>query len=379
MRNPCRLRTNPAATTTGASTSRANRSRLKNILVEVAIQAANYALILLVSLLAGGLVILLAGKNPIEAYGALFDGALGGTLKIADTLDRASVLILAGLAAAVAFRTSVWNLGLEGQLYMGAFAAAWVGFSFHGLPPALHIALVLLAGAAVGALWALPAIFLKLRWNVNEVVSTLMLNYIAILFTAYLVAFPFKDPKALFPGTPILEATARLPRLIPGSVLNIGFILALVLAFVVNWFMFRSKQGYELRMVGLNARFAGYAGMPVKQSAFLAMMLSGALVGLGGAVVIAGFFGRFITSFSVGYGWDGMLISLLAHNHPLGVIPAALFYAGLSNGALTMQSATGVDQAVVTVVKGTLLAFVTVKVFIDFLNRRLRKWAPSTS
>ena len=339
---------NKSTTNTGSSRS----SRFRGILIEVLIQAANYALILVVSLLAGGLVILLAGKNPIDAYAALFDGALGGTLKIADTLDRASVLILAGLA---------------------------VGFSIRGLPPAMHITLVLLAGTLIGALWALPAIFMRLRWNVNVVVSTLMLNYIAILFTAYLVAFPFKDPTALFPGTPRLEATALLPRLIPGSVLNIGFVLALVLAFVVNWFMFRSKQGFELRMVGLNERFAGYAGMPVKQSAFLAMMISGALVGLGGAVVIAGFFGRFITSFSVGYGWDGLLISLLAQNHPLGVIPAALFYAGLSNGALTMQSTTGVDQAVVTVVKGTLLAFVTVRVFVDFLNRRLRKWAPSTS
>jgi ABC-type uncharacterized transport system permease subunit len=374
-----REKAKPSSNESGARASRARTSRVKGIVTEIAIQAANYALILLVSLAAGGLVILLAGKNPIEAYAALFDGALGGTLKIADTLDRASVLILTGLAAAVAFRTSVWNLGLEGQLYMGAFAAAWVGFSIHGLPPALHITLVLLAGAVVGGLWAMPAILFKLRWGVNEVVSTLMLNYIAILFTAYLVAFPFKDPKALFPGTYLLDETARLPRLIPGSVLNIGFILALVLAFVVNWFMFRSKQGYELRMVGLNARFAGYAGMPVKRSAFLAMMLSGALVGLGGAVVIAGFFGRFITSFSVGYGWDGMLIALLAQNHPLGVIPAALFYGGLSNGALAMQSATGVDQAVVTVVKGTLLAFVTVKVIVQFLNRRLRKWAPSTS
>lgn len=369
----------PSSNETASRASDTRASQARGVLVEIAIQAANYALILLVSLAAGGLVILLAGKNPIEAYAALFDGALGGTLKIADTLDRASVLILTGLAAAVAFRTSVWNLGLEGQLYMGAFAAAWVGFSIHGLPPALHITLVLLAGVIMGGLWALPAIVLKLRWGVNEVVTTLMLNYIAILFTAYLVAFPFKDPKALFPGTHVLDQTARLPRLIPGSVLNIGFILALVLAFVVNWFMFRSKQGYELRMVGLNARFAEYAGMPVKRSAFLAMLLSGALVGLGGAVVIAGFFGRFITSFSVGYGWDGMLISLLAQNHPLGVIPAALFYAGLSNGSLAMQSATGVDQAVVTVVKGTLLAFVTVKVFVQFLNRRLRKWAPSTS
>lgn len=352
--------------------------RLKSLLVGIGMQAANYILILVVSLAVGALVILLSGKNPIEAYRALLHGALGSPLKIADTLDRASIMILSGLAAAVAFRTSVWNLGLEGQLYAGAFAAAWVGFTIHGLSAPIHMTLCLLAGALMGGLWSLPAILLKLRWNVTELVSTLMLNYIAILFTAYLVAFPFRDPTALMPGTETLDATARLPRMIPGSVLNIGFPIALAFAFLVFWFLYRTKVGYELRMVGYNPRFARYTGMPVRRSAFLAMILSGMLVGLGGAVVITGFFGRFISSFSAGYGWDGMLISLLAQNHPLGVIPAAIFYATLANGALAMQSATGVPQAVVVMVKGTIMFFVTVQVFITFFNRRLRKWMPST-
>ena len=354
------------------------KERLKSLLVGAGMQTANYALILVMALVVGALVILISGKNPIEAYAALFRGAFGSFIKTADTLDRASVLILTGLAAAVAFRTSVWNLGLEGQLYAGAFAAAWVGFTIHGLPAPIHITLCLLAGTLVGGLWGLPAILLKLRWNVNELVSTLMLNYIAILFTAYLVAFPFKSPTAFMPGTETLDATARLPRLIPGSVLNIGFLVALTLAFLVSWFLYRTKLGYELRMVGFNPRFAGYAGMPVRRSAFLAMIFSGALAGLGGAVIITGFFGRFISSFSVGYGWDGMVISLLAQNHPLGVIPAAIFYGALANGALAMQSATGVPQALVVTVKGTIMFFVTVQVFITFLNRRRQKWMPST-
>ncbi len=355
------------------------RLRLKSLLIGVGIQAANYAAILILSLVIGALVILLSEKNPIEAYKALFMGALGSPIKFADTLDRAGILILTGLAAAVAFRTSVWNLGLEGQLYAGAFAASWVGFSIHWLPAPIHITLCLAAGALVGGLWGLPAILLKLRWNVSELVSTLMLNYIAILFTAYLVAFPFKSPTAFMPGTEPLDATARLPRLIPGSMLNIGFLIALAFAFLVFWFMYRTKVGYELRMVGFNPQFANYTGMPVRRSAFLAMLLSGALAGLGGAVVITGFFGRFITSFSVGYGWDGMVISLLARNHPIGVLPAALFYAVLANGALAMQSATGVPQSLIVTVKGATLFFVTVQAFIIFLNRRLRKWIPVTS
>ena len=356
-----------------------SKVHLKGLLIGVVMQAANYALILIMALVVGAAVILVSGKNPVDAYIALFRGALGSPIKIADTLDRSSVLILTGLAAAVAFRTSVWNLGLEGQLYAGAFASAWVGFSIHGLPSPIHITLCLLAGTLVGGLWGLPAILLKLRWDVNEVVSTLMLNYIAILFTAYLVAFPFRSPTAFMPGTATLDATARLPRLmIPGSVLNIGFLIALALAFLIFWFLYRTKLGYELRMVGFNPQFAGYAGMPVRRSSFLAMIFSGALAGLGGAVVITGFFGRFISSFSVGYGWDGMVISLLAQNHPLGVIPAAIFYAALANGALAMQSATGVPQALVVTVKGTIMFFVTVQFFIAFLNRRLRQWMPST-
>ncbi|MBC7250253.1 MAG: ABC transporter permease, partial [Anaerolineae bacterium] len=140
-----------------------------------------------------------------------------------------------------------------------------------------------------------------------------------------------------------------------------------------------TKVGYELRMVGFNPLFARYAGMPVRRSSFLAMLLSGALAGLGGAVVITGFFGRFISSFSVGYGWDGMVIALLAQNHPLGVIPAAIFYAALANGALAMQSATGVPQALVVTVKGTIMFFVTAQFLVSLLNRRLRKWMPSTA
>ncbi len=356
-----------------AGTKRPLKERLRGLAVDVGVQFANYFVILFLSLAIGAVIILLSGKNPLAAYASLFKGALGNPLKAADTLDRASVLILTGLAAVIAFRTSVWNLGLEGQLYVGAFAAAWVGFSIQGLPAIFHIPLALLAGALAGGLWSLPVILLKLRWKVNELVSTLMLNYIGILFTAYLVAFPFYEPTAQMPGTSVLYPTARLPRLIPGSVLNLGFPLALVFAVLIFVLLYRTKTGYEMRMTGLNSQFAEYVGMPTQRSALLAMVLSGALAGLGGAIVITGFFGRFISSFSTGYGWDGMVISLLAQNHPLGVIPASIFYAALANGALTMQSATGVPQAIVDTVKGTIMFFVTAQVFLTYLNRRVRK------
>jgi len=349
-------------------------NHIRRIFGEVLTQLLNYLLILILGLAVGAVVILLSGKDPIVAYAALWKGAFGNWYKFSDTLDRSTVLILCGLAAAVAFRTSVFNLGLEGQLYIGAMAAAIVGFGVPGLPKIIHIPLSLLAGIVAGGLWTIPVSYLRLRWNVPVMVPTLMLNYISILFTQYLVSFPLRDPEAGMAGTPVLLDSARLPKFIPGSTINIGFIIAIVMVFVVYWFLFKTKTGYELRIVGYNPSFAASAGMPVNRSTFLAMLISGGLVGLGGACIITGFFGRFMSSFSVGYGWDGMMISLLAQNHPLGVLPASLFYAALANGAITMQSQTDVPQTVVGMVKGAIMFFVTAQVFVNYFRGRIRKW-----
>jgi general nucleoside transport system permease protein len=351
-----------------------SNEHIRRISSEVLSQMLNYLLILFLGLAVGAVVIILSGKDPVAAYASLWRGAFGNWFKFADTLDRSAVLIFAGLAAAVAFRTSVFNLGLEGQLYMGAMAAAIVGFGVDGLPKIIHLPLCLLAGILAGALWTIPVSYLRLRWNVPVMVPSLMLNYIGILFTQYLVSFPFRDPEATMAGTPVLLDTARLPKFIQGAQINIGFILAIVMVFVIYWFLFKTKTGYELRIVGFNPNFASSAGMPVKRSALLAMLISGGLVGLGGATMITGFFGRFMSSFSVGYGWDGMMISLLAQNHPLGILPASLFYAALANGAMTMQSQTGVSQTVVGMVKGAIMFFVTAQVFIIYFKERMRKW-----
>ncbi len=350
------------------------KQTIRKIFSEILSQLLNYLIILVLGLAVGAVVMLLSGKDPITAYAALWKGAFGNWYKLADTLDRSTVLILAGLAAAVAFRTNVFNLGLEGQLYIGAMAAAIVGFEITGLPKILHITLCLLAGIIAGGLWTLPVTYLRQRWNIPVMVPSLMLNYIGILFTEYLVSFPFRDPTAPMAGTPVLESSARLPKFIQGSTINIGFIIAIVIAFLVYWFLFKTKMGYELRIVGFNPNFAASSGMPVKRSVFLAMLMSGGLVGLGGACMITGFFGRFLSSFSAGYGWDGMMISLLAQNHPLGVLPASIFYAALANGALTMQSQTGVSQHVVGMVKGAIMFFVTAQLFLTYFRGRIRKW-----
>jgi len=348
--------------------------RLKELLLGLGVQLVNYVLIFVLAMAIGALVILLSGKEPLAAFKALFIGAFGSFVAVANTLDRSTILIMAGLSAVLAFSTSVKNLGIEGQLIVGAFAGAWVGFGVQGLPSFLHIPLALAAGAVAGGLWSLPPILLKIRWNVEELVTTLMFNYIAVFFTAYLVAFPFKSAGTILPGTDRIADTAKLPRLVRGSVLNIGFLIAMVLIFIVYWFLFRTKQGYELRLVGMNRLFSTYAGLPVRRSALLGMVLSGAMAGVGGASIILGFFGRFITEFSRGYGWDGIVISLLAKNNPLGVFPAALFYAALANGSLEMQSATQVPSVLVTTLKGVIMFIVTMQALLTYINKGVRRW-----
>lgn len=350
----------------------------KEKLVNVSTQVFNYAIIIIISLLIGALVMYLSGKNPWDAYVALWQGAFGNGYRFADTLDRSTIMILAGLAGSIAFMTNIVNLGLEGQLYIGAFAAAWVGFTFTNLPSYIHIPLCLLAGVVGGALWTLPVMYLKMRWRIPEMVPTLMLNYIAIGITDYLIAFPFKDPTAPMAGSPVIAASAKLPKLIPGSTINIGFIIAIVLIIVTFWFLYKTKVGYELRMVGMNSEFAAASGLPVKRSMILAMALSGGMIGLGGAIMIQGFFGRFLGGFSSGYGWDGFMIAIIAQNNPFAVFPTALFYGALANGALTMQSITGVPQAVVQMVKGTVVLFVTVTVFNKQIRKVLKKWLALT-
>ena len=351
-----------------------NNHAWKEKLVNTLAQVANYLLILIIALIIGALVMYLSGKDPIAAYAALWQGAFGNGYRFADTLDRSSIMILAGIAGSIAFRTNIINLGLEGQLYIGAFAAAWVGFTFTNLPSIVHIPLGLIAGILGGAFWTLPVLYLKLRWKIPELVPTLMLNYIAIRLTDYLIAFPFRDPTAPMAGSPLVAASARLPKLIQGSTINIGFIIAILLIFISYWFIFKTKVGYEMRMVGLNQDFAAAAGLPVRRSIILAMLISGGVIGLGGAIMILGFFGRFLGGFSSGYGWDGFMIAIIAQNHPFAVFPAAIFFGALANGALTMQSVTGVPQAVVAMVKGTLVLFVTVKVFLENIRKGLKKW-----
>jgi simple sugar transport system permease protein len=331
------------------------------------------------ALLAGGIIIWLAGPKldgdwlglrfVLDGYAGLFQGAFGTQKAIIGTLVRATPYIFAGLAVALAFRCGLFNIGAEGQLVLGALCSAWVGFSLAGLPAVLHLPLTLLAGMAGGFLWgAVPGI-LKARTGAHEVITTIMLNYIAAQLAGYLLNGPWKDPNPnnVTAQTPRIDEAARLPDLLPG--LHWGVVLAFVVALAVWYFLWKTTWGFEIRTVGANSSAAKYAGINVSRNIVLAMALSGMLAGLAGAVQVAGVNYRSTLGFNVGYGFDSIAIALLGRNTPLGVVLSALLFGGLRNGATLMQFRTQISADIISVIQALILIFVAAEQIIRWLYR----------
>lgn len=318
----------------------------------------------LLAFIVGAFLILLSGYKPLEAYSALFSGALSSTNGIMNTLFCATPLILTGLATAIAFKANIFNMGVEGQLYLGAFTAAWLGFSLQGLPPVIHVSLCLIGGALAGMLFALIPAVLKAFFNVNEMVVTLMLNYAAILFTTYLCCFPFKAPGAPNSTTVDILPSAELPRFMPSSQLNGAFIIAIVVFFIVWFMMNKMKLGYEMNSIGRNVEFSENVGMNVAKKIIVVMSVSGIVAGLAGAGEILGTHRRFVSEFSPDYGWTGLTIALLGKHNPVGVVVAALLFGILKNGGSSMELMVGVPRSLIEIIQGLIIFFLAV----DFLN-----------
>lgn len=312
----------------------------------------------LVSFGIGAILLLLTGQNPIDAYKGLWEGAFGSRSAFAGTLTTTTPLIFSALAFLFAFRAGVFNAGTEGQLLIGAFLSAWVGFSIVGLPAFIHIPLLLLAGALGGALWAfLPGIW-RIYFGVNEIVTTLMMNYIAVLLNDFLTLNVFRNP-SVQPGTnaqtPDLAASATLPSLLPPYAVTLALPLGILLAILIYWLLYKTVFGYELRMRGQQENFARYGGISTNRAAFYAMLISGALAGLGGAAQVAGVFHAYVTPFTTGLGFNGVLIALLIANNPLAVPIGAFFFGALQSGALKMQIFTEVSRYIIGVLTGTFV------------------------
>ncbi len=325
---------------------------------------------LALALAVAAVLLLLAGHNPVEVYRLLAIESLGSVKRVAATLAAATPLILTGLATAIAFRAGAFNVGVEGCVFVGGLAAAYVGFTYIGLPSVFLISLAVLASVIAGALWMLVPGVLKARLNVDEVVTTLMLNFVAISLTAYLVNGPLLAPGSANSATPMVAETARLPRLLPPSTLNLGFIIA-VLLLVLYWLWDkRTALGFETRIAGLNSRFATSSGIDVPMLIIKMMLLSGAIGGLAGGIHALGTVGRFVSGFSPGYGFTGIAVALLGRGSAVGIFLAAILFGALATSGATIQLFSDVPIEIVSILQGMVMIFAVARFGWIFTKRR---------
>ncbi|MEZ4729947.1 MAG: ABC transporter permease [Caldilineaceae bacterium] len=314
--------------------------------------------------------------EPYEAYYALFNGALGNVSGITQALTKATPLLLMGVGICIAFRGGVINIGGEGQIIVGAIAATALSLTLRTWPGWLLLPLTLLVGALAGAVWGGIAGFLKARLNVNEILSTVMLNQIALQLMNFLLRGPMLDPKQIEAGTNIPQSEALpeivwLTRLVPRTLLHSGVILAVILAILVYLLLWRTTIGYRIRAVGLNSAAARYAGIPVAGYLTLSLVLSGAFAGLAGAVEVTGVHHRMLEGLSGGYGFSGIVAALFGKLHPLGAIPASFLFGALLVGADKMQRTVQVPNALIVVLNGLVVLFVVASEL--YARRRSRR------
>jgi len=308
----------------------------------------------LISLLLGAVLLVLSGVNPFTTYVAMFRGAF--LRNFSETLVKAIPLMLTGLGVSIAFQMRFWNIGAEGQLALGGVAAAWVAlFLADLLPGPLLLPAAILLGMVAGAIWAGVPAFLKAYMGVDETLTTLMLNYVAILISEYLYYGPWRDPQGYgFPGTAQFPTQAWLPRL-GGTRAHLGLIFALVAAGILWFVMNRTRWGFELKIIGENKTAARYLGIPIASNIVLALLLSGALSGLAGAAEVTGISRRLQQGLSIGYGYTAIIVAWMAQLNPLAVIVVALLMAGLLVGGDQVQMRMGLPAAVGVVLQGMIL------------------------
>ena len=322
------------------------------------------------------------------AYGSLLEGALGNPADIVaalqsgdgqqlnralypvfDSLVTSTPYIFAGLAVALGFRCGLFNIGAEGQLFVGAITAAYVGYSLQGVPAIIHIPLALGAGALGGALWGFLPGILKAKVGAHEVINTIMMNYIAFRLSEWLLNGPMKRPGSV-PVSPTIEPSAELPRFFADpNRFHLGFFVALGVAAFVYWFLFRSTWGFEIRTVGANPGAAKYAGMSITRNFVLAMCISGALAGLAGANEVLGVNHNLALAFSSGYGFDSIALALLGKSHPLGVVLSALLFGTLRSGGARMQNVARIPVDIISVVQALVIAFIAAPAIIRAIYR----------
>ena len=331
-----------------------------------------------IAMLIGSLFILASGHSPIEAFAALWQGAFGTQRAIGETLLRSTPLIFTGLALAWGFRAGLFNIGAEGQLFLGGLAAAAVGLWVGGMSWFISIPIILLSAALAGAAWAFIPAIMKARIGANEVITTMMFSYIGRYLVSWVITGPLMDAGGI-PQTPQLPVNSILPRLnvivpfLKPTRAHTGILLAIVFALVVWAALKYTTLGFEARAVGFNPFASSAGGISVSSTIVKSLCISGALAGLAGAVEVMGVYGRLFDSFSNGFGFTGIAVALLAKNNPIGVIPAALLFGALSAGAGTMQLEADVSQQVVAIIQGIIIFLIAAESVVPWALERWRK------
>lgn len=350
---------------------RLQRSRTAEFLVPI--------VSVLLALIFGAGLLWIFGADPIETYVAMAKGAFGERYNFSETLVKAIPLMLAGLAVGIAFRMLFWNIGAEGQLALGAVAATWVALfvpqRLGGMPDWAFLPTMIGAAFLAGALWGLIPAFLKAYLQVNEIITTLMLNYVALLWMQYLYTGPWKDPQGFgFPGTAQLPQAAWLPRLpLDLGRVHYGLLLALVAAVILWLVLARTKWGLEIKVIGQNPEAARYAGMNIARNVVLVMLISGGLAGLAGFSQVAGVAHRLQNGIAVGDGFTAIIVAWLAKLNPWAILLVSVLLAGLSTGGDQLQITMGLPAAVAGVLQGSILFFVLgADVFVTYRLRLIR-------
>jgi len=356
---------------TPTALSKQGRARRRQELVQAVIVPL---LAVFTGLVAGAVVIYLSGSSPILAYRGLWEGAFGSPRALSETAVWSTPYIFVGLALAISFQGGLFNLGGDGQLALGALFAAAFGYLLPNVlhtevPAVIHLPLTLAAGALAGLMWGAIPGWLKARTGASEVITTIMFNYIALLFVAYLLNGPMKDPSPtnMLARTPQIAETARMAPLFAGYRVHWGLVLALITAVAVWFLMGRTALGFEIRTTGANREAAEYAGINNRRVIVMTLALSGMLAGLAGAVEVTGLYYRHDVSYSAGIGFEAIAITLLGRNQPLGVVLAAFLFGAMRSGASRMQFVAQIPVDIISVVQAFILLFVAADAIVRYI------------
>lgn len=351
---------------------------LKQLLKDTCYMFMKQVLIIIAAIALASLFLAVTGYDVFGVFKGLIRGI---TMDIGGTLRWTIPLIFTGLAICVAFRAQVFNLGVDGQIYLGAITATFIGLHYKDLPFYIGIPMAIIAAGTVGAFFAWIPGLIKVLWGANEVVSTLLLNFIALLFTDYLILGPMRGSGAMANASSSnkLPESYWLPKIeaLTPSTANYGLFIGIGLALLLAFIIYRSTLGFEVKIVGANPLLARYSGMNSKKVILSVMLISGFIGGLAGAVEIMGVHHRFPSGFNSGLGFDGIVVSLLANNNPIGVLFSAFFLGAIRNGALNMARSTDIPSSVIDIVQAIIILTVSAQFTFPYLKKRIMKVWPS--